>query len=41
MYCEGESEAEKIVYVTYYATNRWNLFQTKITGMSVEFIEEE
>lgn len=39
VYYDDESEVERIVYVTY-ATNRWNLFQTKITGMSVEFIDE-
>lgn len=38
VYCEYESEEEKCVYVTY-AVNRVNPFQTKITGMSIEFVE--
>ena len=38
VYCEDETKEEKQVYVTY-AINRVNIFQTKITGMRVEFIE--
>ena len=39
IYYENEHQEEKTVYVTY-SVNRINLFQTKITGMRVEFIEK-